>query len=96
LSGSKTSVSVTWLDFPFLQPMIVWSPCHIRFVCEPFELRLHFLVLTFCLFDCLMEGITRLNTNNHIPSHLALAMVKCGGSHFVLQECCHLSTILFG
>ena len=48
------------------------------------ELRLHFVsVLTFCLFDCLTEGIITLFVFNHIPSHLV--MVKCGGSH--LQFC---------
>ena len=48
------------------------------------ELRLHFVsILTFCLFDCLMEGITTLFVFGHLASHLAI--VKCGGS--LIQFC---------
>ena len=53
----------------------------VRVVSQTVELQLHFVsILTFCLFDCLVDGITTLFVFSHIPSQLA--MVKYSGSRF--------------
>jgi hypothetical protein len=58
--------------FPFVVRDCLWTPPHTSCVWT-IELRLYFVsVLTFCLFDCIEEGITTLFVFGHIPSHLAM------------------------
>ena len=73
--GARLRCPCGW--FSFCNPWLFVDPatyvsCHIR---------LHFVsILTFCLFDCLTEGINTLFALGHVSSRLA--MIKCGGRCF--------------